>query len=102
MKKYKVEVIKSSFFSEIIKEKDIDTYLADYLEHYLNNKHDRGWNFLCFDSLTIEVKTSLLSKRKKLMKNVAVFTKAEKKDVEKTSEEIAGMNISLGPAIKKM
>ena len=63
MKRYKVRVI-DDLFSEKMKEKDIDTHLATNLEIYLNKNYDNGWDFVSFESLIVEVKTSFLSKRK--------------------------------------
>ena len=101
MKKYKVEVIKNPF-SEKVKEKDIDTHLANSLETYLNKNHKSGWNFISLESLTLEVKTSFFSKRQKVKKNIAIFTKAEDSSSNENKEQIFEPNISLGPAMKKM
>ena len=101
MKKYKVEVLKN-LISERIKEKDIDSHLANKLELYLNKKYNSGWNFISVESLTLEVKTSFLSKKQKLEKNVAIFTKDTDYTSKEVNEKIIEPNIPLGPAIKKM
>jgi len=103
MKVYKVEVLKNSF-SETIKEKDLDSHLSHYLEKFLNKHHDNGWNFVGIDNLTVDVKTSIFSKRKKINKNVAVFKKSAENSIKKSrpdQEKEALTNISLGPATKK-
>ena len=101
MKKYKVEIIKNPF-SEKVKEKDIDTHLANSLELYLNKNHNSGWDFISLESLTLEVKTSFLRKRQKVKKNVAIFTKTESSPFKENKKKINEPNIPLGPAIKKM
>ena len=101
MKKYKVEVIKN-LLPEKIKEKDIDSLLANSLELYLNKNYNSGWDFISFESLTLEVKTSFLMKEKKVKKNVAIFSKAENSAYQENKKKILEPNISLGPAIKKM
>tara|TARA_X000001036_G_scaffold17111_4_gene14339 strand:+ start:35 stop:340 length:306 start_codon:yes stop_codon:yes gene_type:complete len=101
MKKYKVEVIKNPF-SEKIKEKDIDTHLANSLELYLNKNHKSGWDLISLENLTFEVKTSFLRKRQKVKKNIAIFSKTEDSPSEENKNKKIEPNIPLGPAIKKM
>ena len=101
MKKYKVEVIKD-FFSEKIKEKDIDSQLSNSLELYINKNYKNGWAFISLESLTLEVKTSFLRKRQEIKKNVAIFTKVENFHSEERKDKKIESNITLGPAIKKM
>ena len=101
MKKYKVEVIKNPF-SEKVKAKDIDSHLTDSLELYLNKNHKSGWDFISLESLTLEVKTSFLRKRREVKKNVAIFIKSEDSSSKEKKEKIIEPNIPLGPAIKKM
>ena len=101
MKKYKVEVIRN-LFSEKIKEKDIDTQLANSLELYINKNYKSGWDLISLESLTFEVKTSFLRKREKIKKNIAIFTRVENFHSEEKKEKMIEPNIPLGPAIKKM
>lgn len=101
MKKYKVKVIEDLFL-EKIKEKDIDTHLATNLEIYLNKNYINGWDFVSLQSLVVEVKTSFLSKRKQVKKNVAIFAKSEEYPSGEFNKKVIEPNISLGPAVKKM
>ncbi len=100
MKKYKVKVI-DDLFSDKIKEKDIDTHLTTNLEVYLNKNYNNGWDFVSLESLIVDVKTSFLTKRKQVKKNVAIFAKTEEYPSKEFSKKINEPNISLGPAIKK-
>jgi len=101
MKKYKVEVMKNPF-SQKVNVKDIDTHLTNSLELYLNKNHKSGWDLISLESLTLEVKTSFLRKRREVKKNVAIFIKSKDSSSKENKEKIIEPNIPLGPAIKKM